>query len=893
MRATKEICTRIIKIMKTIILSVLTILLTWQASAQMPQYQNQNRSAGFAGMNGGRFYGKVLDAKTNKPIDAATIQLSQMVKDTATNEMTEKVVALVISNKKGDFAIENIPVRGKYSLLITAVGYGPAFDEIGFDMNAGGNNGQGMPSFDKDLGNYKMDVNVEQLEGVVVTANKSMLQMGIDRKVFNVEKDISATGGTAVDVMKNVPSVSVDIDGNVSLRNKSPQLLVDGRPTSLTLDQIPADEIESVEIITNPSAKFDASGGGAGILNIILKKNRKPGYNGNLRANVDTKASYGLGGDLNMRQGKVNLFVNANLNKRKGTGENNTIRTDHLDDMIANFNQSGTNKNDGHFAFGRAGLDYFIDNRNTFSISGMVVNGKFNNTGLTNITRDTTWNSIFSSENGLINTSSAFEFKNVGGTLGFKHNFAKPSKDITADLNYSSSNNTGNSLISTQYFDALGNPKTDLYKQLTKNSGNTKNLIVQTDFTNPISSNVKLEAGLRGAVRLYESQNENFMSDMHSNDFIPLTSLNSKYKFNDQVYAGYVTYSQKLNNFSYQLGGRIESSFYSGEMIDSNKTFSNKYPFSFFPSVFLTQKLTDNQDIQLNYTRKINRPNFFQLIPYYDFSDSLNISKGNPGLKPEFTNLLELSYQLNLKNGNNIVATAYYRNTNDLITRYTYRDLNPNNKLADSIFISSFTNASSSNAYGLELTSMNRIAKWWNITTNVNLYNSSINGTNLNTGLTNNQVSWFGKINSTFTLPYSISIQLTADYTSKTILPPARGGGGGGMMWGGPMSTANGYSDPTYGFDLSVKKDLFKDRSASVSLSMNDVFATRVFSTHSRADFSKTVYSIQDNERFRNPQVVKLSFNWRFGKMDSTLFKRKNMKAEQQGMQNSMEGMQQ
>ncbi len=879
--------------MKTIFLSVLITILTFQVSAQMPQNRNWTGGSPSGSMNGGRFYGKVVDGKNNKPIDAATIQLSQTVRDSATQEMNEKVIALVISDRKGDFSVENIPVRGKYNLLITAVGYSPHFDEVSFEMLSGGDRSQMMTAFDKDLGNFKMEVNVEQLEGVVVTANKSMLQMGIDRKVFNVDKDISAAGGTAVDVMKNVPSISVDIDGNVSLRNKSPQLLVDGRPTTLTLEQIPADEIESVEIITNPSAKFDASGGGAGILNIILKKNRKPGYNGNVRANADTKNSYGLGGDINLRQGKFNFFANGNFNKRNGTGENNTLRTDHIDGLTANFNQSGTTKNDGHFAFGRAGVDYFVDNRNTLSLSGMLMNGKFDNTGLTSIIRDTTWNNILSSENGTINTSSNYEFNNVGGTLGFKHNFAKPNKDITADLNYSASRNNGNTLINTQYFDDLGNPKTDLFRQITKNNGNTKNLIVQTDFTNPITQNIKLEAGLRGAVRTNESKNENFMSNSATGDFISLKALDSRYKFNDQVYAGYITYSQKLNNFSYQLGGRIESSFYKGELIDSNQVFSNKYPFSFFPSVFLTQKINDNQDIQLNYTRKINRPNFFQLIPYYDFTDSLNISKGNPGLKPEFTNLVELSYQLNLKNGNNIVTTAYYRNTNDLITRYTYRDLNPNNATADSIFISSFTNASSSNAYGLEVTSMNRIAKWWNITTNVNLYNSSINGSNLDIGLTNNQVSWFGKINSTFTLPHNISLQLTADYTSKTILPPARGGGGGGMMWGGPMSTANGYSDPTYGFDFSVKKDLFKDRSASISLSMNDIFATRVFSTHSRADFSKTVYSIQDNERFRNPQVVRLSLNWRFGKMDTSLFKRKNMKAEQQGMQSGMEGMQQ
>lgn len=882
--------------MKYLLLSVFIICFGLGAIGQAPQqWQRGASGAGHAGgMNVGRLFGKVVDDKTNKPIESATIQLSQNKMDSVTRTMQEKVVGLVLTDKKGDFSIDKLPLIGKYSLLVTAVGYDPVMEDAGFDIKRGGGIDQMMNATDKDLGNLKMTQNVEQLQGVVVTANKSQMTMDLDRKVFNVDKDLSASGGTAIDIMKNVPSVSVDIDGNVSLRNKAPQLLVDGRPTTLTLDQIPAEEIESIEVITNPSAKYDASGGGAGILNIVLKKNRKPGYNGNLRTNTDIKGSYGLGGDINIKQGKVNFFANGNFNDRKSTGKNNTIRTDKVDDMLANFNQSGKNKNNGHFAFGRVGMDYLADNRNTYSISGMVVNGKFDNSSRLDILRDTTIDSYFSTENGIINNTSSFNFRNIGGSLGYKHNFAKPNKNITADVNFSSSKNGGNNLINTQYFDALGGAKGPLAQQITQNNGKTRYLVAQTDYSNPVNENVKIEAGLRAAIRNYSSTNENFILDQDSKDFIPLTALNSKYKFNDQVYAGYLTYSQKIDNFSFQLGGRIESSFYTGKMIDSNQVFSNEFPFSFFPSVFLTQKINDRQDIQLNYSRKINRPSFFQLIPYYDFSDSLNISRGNPSLKPEFTNLLELSYQFNMKNGNNILTTLYYRNTNDLIARYTFRDKNPNPAFDDSIFISSFTNASSSDAYGLEITSMNRIAKWWNLTTNVNLYNNSINGTNLGSTLSNSQLSWFGKINSTFTLPASISIQLTGDYTSKTILPPGRGGGdnNGRMMWGGAISTANGYSDPTYGFDLSVRKDVFKDRSGSITLSMNDIFATRVYRTHSRSDNSKDVYSIQDNERFRDPQVVRLSLNWRFGKFDTSLFKRKNMQGEQQGMQGGMEGMQ-
>lgn len=881
--------------MRRIFILLIGFIVSYSLSAQVPGYQGRpqgNRAD--ANMNAGRIFGKVLDGATGKPMEAASVQLTQSKMDTTTHQMKDITIAAALTNKKGEFSIDKLSLFGKKQIIISAVGYQPVISDVQFDFKPGGGDmSQMMNATDKDLGNFKLDPVAQKLEGVVVTAQKPMLQMGIDRKIFNVDKNITSVGGTAVDVMRNVPSLNVDVDGNVTLRNQSPQIFVDGRPTTLTLDQIPADQIESVEIITNPSAKFDASGGGAGILNIVLKKDRKPGYNGNLRSDFDSKGSYGLGGDANIRQGKINFFASGRYNKRKGTSSQVTQRNDFMNGLNANLDQSGTSKNDGHFAFGRAGFDFLADNRNTFTLSGMMVNGKFDNTGLLDLIRDTTYPvGLVTHQLGIINTNSGFSFKNTGGTLSYQHNFAKPKHNITADINYNSSRNSSNSLSLSQYFDGQNNPVSEQAKQLIQNSGRTKYLIAQSDYTNPISDKIKIEAGLRAAVRNYNSENENFLFDNTVSKYQPVPALNSKYKFNDQVYAGYVTYSQKINDFSFQLGGRIESSFYKGSLVDSNRTFSNKFPFSFFPSVFLTQKINDKQDIQLNYSRKINRPNFFQLIPYYDFTDSLNISRGNPNLQPEFTNLLELSYQYNLGKGNNFLATLYYRNTNDLITRYQFWSPNPNPARSDSIFVSSFENASHSNAYGMEFTLMNRIFSWWNLSTNVNVYNSAINGTNLESALNNNQWSWFGKINSTFTLPAAISVQLSGDYTSKTILPPARGGSTGGM-WGAPLSTANGYSEPIYGFDLAIKKDFLKDRSLSASVSMSDIFATRKYKTYSSFQSGKDISSTQFNERFRNPQVLRVSLNWRFGKFDTSLFKRKNMKADQSEMQNGMQGMQQ
>jgi outer membrane receptor protein involved in Fe transport len=876
-------------IMKKIYLAFIALLINGIVLAQYPGGGNR----GGQSMNLGHFYGKVVDAVTGKAIEGASIQLSQNKMDTALKKRRNFVVAVMLTDKKGDFSIDKLPVLTAYQLLITAVGYKTYDEKVAFNLKmSGGDMSQMLNAVDKDLGNIKMPHNEQQLQTVVVAADKSLVQMNIDRKVFNVDKSLTSVGGSAVDVMKNIPSVNVDIDGNVTLRNSTPQIFIDGRPTTLTLDQIPADEIESVEIITNPSAKFDASGGGSGILNIVLKKNRKAGYNGNVRANLDSRLRYGAGADINIKQGKINFFANTMYNQRKSLSTQNIQRIDHLDGVTAALSQNSKPENLGHFAFGRAGFDYFPDIRNTFTLSGVIVGGKFSNTSLLDITRDSTFSSYVTNETGISNTNGNFSFNNYGATLSYKHNFAKPNKDITADVSYNYSKNANNSVFTTQYFNADGTAKTPLFQQQISGGGTTKYFTGQTDYTDPISDKIKLEAGLRGSVRNYNSFNANYFYNTSLSKYVSIPGLDSKYQFTDQVYAAYTTFSQKINGFTYQLGARVESSKYSGKLVDSNQVFKNSYPFSFFPSVFLTQKINDKQDIQLNYSRKINRPNFFQLIPYYDFSDSLNISRGNPALVPEFTNLFELNYDLNLKNGNNIIATLYYRHTNNLITRYQYRDKNPNPNRDDSIFISSYANASSSSAYGLEVTSTNKIADWWSLTSNINVYNSKINGNNLESDLNNQKVSWFGKINNQFKLPKNYSIQFTGDYTSKTILPPNRSGGGGGMFFGGGnLATANGYTDPVYGFDIALRKDFLKDKAASLTLSMNDIFRTRIYTTHSTSNFSSTVYSIQDNERRRDPQMVRLNFNWRFGKFDVSLFKRKNLKAEQEGMQNGMQGV--
>ena len=260
-------------------------------------------------LNMGRFYGRIVDSRTNKAVEASSVQLIQNKFDSATKKKKDFIISGQLTKSNGDFSLENLPVMAQFKLKVTAIGYLTLEQPVKFDLNmSGGDFSKMVNNIDVDLGNLKLTLDEKQLEEVKVVGSKPFMQMGVDRKIFNIEKNLISTGQTATELMKNIPGVDVDIDGNVSLRNASPTIFVDGRPTTLTLDQIPSDAIESVELITNPSAKFDASGGMSGIINIILKKNRKAGYNGNLRAGIDSRARPNFGGDLNVKQEKINLI---------------------------------------------------------------------------------------------------------------------------------------------------------------------------------------------------------------------------------------------------------------------------------------------------------------------------------------------------------------------------------------------------------------------------------------------------------------------------------------------------------------------------------------------------------------------------------------------------------
>ena len=819
-------------------------------------------------------YVKVLDKKNNKPLEAVSVQLSQNQSDSFRNGVTEKILAGMLTNKKGEFDFEIPSDRGRFHLQLTMVGYKKldtivVFPVAGKEQSAAAN---------EDYWSIKMEPDTTVLERVTVTATRALMQFGIDRKIFNVEKNIASIGGTAVDVIRNLPLVSVDINGNVILRNSAPQIFLDGKLATLSPDQIPADAIQSIELITNPSARFDASGGGSGIINIVLKKNRRIGYNGDFRFGINSKLRMNMGGNINLRQGKINLFINGNFVQRKTTIIANSDRITSNRTGISTAYQDETTTDKGQFEFIKTGFDYLIDNRNTITIATLGSIGKFTPFSQSQVL----FNWLGSSKPDTVNdrlTASDGKFRSFRELVSFKHNFPKPGKEFTADINFSQNRNQSLSSVMSTLYAYKGGPNLSTYTQLQQREGANSSISFQSDHVNPISTNSKLEAGASLTVRKTDNKNITGFPGMNG-AISKLDSLSASYINRDHVYAAYAIFSNQVKNFGYQFGLRIESSGYRGELLrafdgkENSNSFTNSFPFSLFPSIFLTQKIKDGQEFQLSYTRRMNRPFVFQLSPFLDFTDSLNLTQGNPHLRPEFTNSFEISYQKLFKENNSLLLSVYYKKTNKMISMYTYDTLLGGK---DRI-INTYINANSGSNYGFEIVMRNNITKWWNVNTNFNIFSSRINISGSRENPQDRIVSYLFKVNNNIRLLKNFALQLSGDYASRSRLPP--GGRNGGNFVSVSQSSSQAYIGPNLGIDVAVRYNFLKEQKASIAVVLNDVFGTRKIDIHSESPIF-----VQNTLRRSNPQLVRINFIWKFGKVDVIFLKRKNTRTEQEGGQ--------
>lgn len=810
-------------------------------------------------VNKNTIIGKVLEFGTNKPLQSASVQLFAVIPQ-GEHGSTDTLINVALSRANGDFTISNIAFHDSLLLIISSVGYQPDMHYIEKSKS------EKLLVGRLDIGNVILTREEHQLAGVVITANRPQMQLGIDKKVFDATQSLSSKGGTAVDLMQNIPSLSVDVDGNVTFRDGTPTIYVDGRPTTLTLEQIPADNIDRVELVSNPSAKYDASSGG-GIINIILKKDKKSGFNGIASLSGGIPGIFRSNLTLNLRQNKINFFVSGGYNTSGGQAKGNSSRATRDKGIVTDyFNQTNTVDRHREFKFIRGGMDYFIDNRNTLSLSQGYTQGDFSN----NQRQDQRYLDAGQAlvKYGRRFSDDGFQFRRNNSQMSFTHKFPKDGHQLDASItvNYGGVNSLSN--ITNDFFSPDDAPLGD--PQLVQNVGSNNNTqwTGQIDYANPISDRAKIETGLRTYVNDYGSIFDSYNVADGGKVKLPLSN---HYQYQEQVHAAYFTFTDHLGSFGYQVGLRGEYSRFDGKLIDSSESFGYKYPTSLkniwdalFPSLFLSQKIGENDELQLNYSRRINRPSFWQLNPFIDINDPQNIQQGNPALRPEFRNSLEFNYSKTYGNNNNLLVTLYYRNIRGDITRYSdtltaaqYEKLE-NSAVDPNAILNTYINANSVNNTGLEVTLKQTIMKGWDVTPSFSIFYREVNAGIQNMDLSNQGAVWKTNVQSTYKFNpaneksglRNLSIQVDGRYISPRVIPQGK------ML-------------ENYSIDLAVKKDIFKNNAGSLIFGVNDLFDSQKHGViYDTPSFYQESYSRWRTRSFR------LTFSYRFGNADFKLFNR-------------------
>lgn len=777
----------------------------------------------------GTVSGKVVDSITNLPLEYTNVILYTLDSNAIEGDIT---------NKEGIFIIKNLPY-GKYFLKISFIGYNNFYsDSIELTKRSK------SAYFEKIKLVPKSDV----LTGFVVQDQRTVLQTSIDKKVFNVDQSIVSEGQTATEVLENVPSVETDIDGNVSLRgSENVTILIDGRPSALlgtdvatALQQIPASSIESVEVITNPSAKHDPEGM-SGIINIKLKKEEKGGVNGSATVGVGTLGRYNGSVNLNYRSSKFNAFANYSYSEGTRPRTGYTYTTNMQTDSVFYINQDMDADNFRKSHMGKVGIDWFINKKNTL---GAFVTYSTSKRGSDDLVSNTYLDSgqLISQ---LLNRSSDEQSNGSGLSyvLNWKKTFDKPNQELTVDANYSDRSgdeiqNYYDSYIIYDYDSVLDLFSAQQHLTMDKNI----NAAIQADYTHPITANSTLETGFRVG---YRSMDDNFDADLLDtiNDtWIDDTTLINHFVYDEIISAAYATYAGKVDKFSYKAGLRLEHTKTESELVNTGDEFNNEY-LSLFPSFHLSYEIDKTQTVQVSYSRRISRPRSRSINPFADYSDPLNIRKGNPFLEPEFTNSFELGYSKYAKKWN-FIGSVYIREVNNMIQRI--KTMQP-----EGYTIMTWENLDRGNSYGVELIGGYRPAKWVNLNLSFNIYQRTLIAENLLDGLNTSGLNYSGKLMSSFTLSKGTSAQLSARYS-------------------GPRTLTMGTMNPMYSMDFALRQSLFNKR-ASISLRVSDIFDTRKFAI----DIETNNY-IQELERSWSSRQVYVSFTYIFGKQTKDNKRRTN-----------------
>ena len=775
--------------------------------------------------------GQLLDSSDHKPLAFASIQVS---KSAGNQLITEK-----LTSADGKFEI-SVPY-GNYSIRFNFIGYGTVTKK-NISINEKNTSIQ--------LGSISMLISNQSLKEVVVQAEKSSMQLALDKKIFNVGKDLANAGGSASNILMNIPSVSVDPDGGVKLRGSdNVRILIDGKPSGLVsikggagLQQLQASMVERVEIITNPSARYEAEGM-AGIINIVLKKDRRQGFNGSFEVITGNPTNFGGAANVNYRKNKFNFFVNYGITYRVQPYYNDLTQEVYRHDSTFITQQHNKGSFTGYNNNIRGGLDYFFNEKSVLTAAYMYKKSKGKR--LTSIL----YNDYLFSEKNLTDyvkrTQDEDEIEPYTDfTVDYKKSFAQKGHELTAEFKYLDYWENSDQIFTQHTFGPTNIE--DLKQSIIQHSVNIefeKQYLVQVDYTKPIGKDGKFETGLRSSLR--NMVNDYLVTQKNSSGgFDPLPGFDNAFIYNENIHGAYGIYENKQDKLSYQLGLRAELTDVETRLDRTNQKNPRNYG-NLFPSSHVTYQLPNNNGLQISYSRRIRRPVYNDLSPYATFSDSRNFSGGNPNLNPEFSNVFELGHLKTFDKGS-ISSSVYYRSTTGRIERIRYVDALGNASTRPE-------NLLSEKAYGVEFTSGFTPKNWWKLDFNANFFHANIDGSNILATYKTATYSWFARQTSRFSFKKKFDVQIRINYEAA-------------------QRTVQGLRKAMYYTDLSMSKEVLKDR-GTLSLNVLDVFKTR----KAKYIYNGANYHYDGYGRY-SPTQVNLTFSYRI--KQSTSAKKVNILKE-------------
>ena len=734
-----------------------------------------------------KIQGKIIDSKENVPIAYATVAIYKLDSTLIDGGMTNESGIFVFDVEPGEFYVE-VQFLAFKKHVVNNVTVSDRRSRI-------------------DLGTIALERSSINLNEVVIQGERSEMVIGVDRKIFNVGKDLGNTGNSAAEILDNIPSVAVDAEGNVTLRGSGGvRILIDGKPSGLvnsgnaeSLRALQGNMVERVELITNPSARYEAEGM-VGIINIVLKKDQRTGVNGSFEVSAGIPESYSASANVNFRREVINYFFSYGVryNEREGDGKSTQIfplADEPFKRMIENNRlRTGWSQNL------RGGADFFINKKTTLTAAALVSFDHDESDTKINYSQSEIelWNPY--SKSLRIDAETEVE-RNMEFSVNLEKLFDAENHKINFFAQYMEDGETEDSELEESILLGTGIGDPSLFQSISTEE-REKNILIEGDYVYPFGDDGRFEAGLRSELRKIRNPYE--VQELESGNWINLPTYTNSFFYDENVVAGYLQGANKFGKISLQIGLRIEYSdiktFLEQGGIENNRSY-----FDFFPTLHTTYHFNTFNAWQISYSRRINRPNFRNLNPFSGLSDSRNIRTGNPDLNPEYTDAYESGY-VYTPGKTSIYAGVYYRHTNGVVEQISYAD-------GSGITYSLPLNLAQSSAYGAETNISVDAFKWWTLSGNLNLYRMQTEGVftnnNITTNLASDTRSWDTRLNSRMKFPKSLNFQTTFFYR-------------------GQQETTQGLRKPFYVLNTSVSKDVLKGN-GTLTLNVQDVLNSRNF----------------------------------------------------------------